>query len=171
MKSGKDVSDDNRAMLMAGRQLWSQTRKRTWEQDSFNALAARHASLLGGLFSETSVNCLRRIAENSSVPARMLEQLAVHPEASVREAVSDNPNTPLDTLWVLSTDECVDVRFAMAENHNLPLAVLSVLVEDENPYVACRASSTIERLIGGTLFEPAVWNKKKKDIAKERAAG
>jgi hypothetical protein len=98
------------------------------------------------LLSETSIPCLMRIAENPSVPPSMLEHLAMHPDARVREAVADNPNTPLDTLWLLVYDSCADVRYAMSENHNLPLSLLTALAEDENPYVASRARQTIYRI-------------------------
>lgn len=134
------------------RKHWNQTRKRGWEESTFASLAAKHADLFNGIFDETSVSCLRRIAENSSVPTRMLDQLSEHPSPLVREAVADNPNTPADVLWVLASDECMDIRYAMAENHNIPLAILWFLTEDQNPYVSCRATSTINRLIGGTLF-------------------
>jgi hypothetical protein len=110
------------------------------------------------LLTNTSVPYLTRIAENSSVPANMLETLATHPHAGVREAVADNINTPIDTLWILSLDECADIRYAMAENHNLPLAILDSLSQDLNPYVASRAQRTLDRLLGGLLvlgnFEP-----------------
>jgi hypothetical protein len=104
------------------------------------------------LLAETSVSCLTRIAENSSIPPSMLEQLALHSHPSVREAVADNINTPIDTLWVLSGDECADVRYAIAENHNVPLAILAALTYDENPYISSRAQSTINRLTGAQLI-------------------
>ena len=103
------------------------------------------------MLNETSVPCLTRIAENPSVPPTMLEQLALHPHASVREAVADNANTPLDTLWVLAGDHCADVRYAMAENHNTPELILSALCLDDNPYISSRAQSTINRIKGATL--------------------
>jgi hypothetical protein len=119
-------------------------------------------------FSETNIPCLTRIAENTSMPASMLEQLAQHYDPAVREAVADNLNTPIDTLWLLAADDSPDVRYAMAENHNVPLAILSFLTEDENPYVACRARNTLERLLGGALVTNKYWfadHGKSKDIA------
>jgi hypothetical protein len=103
------------------------------------------------------------------MPATMLEQLASHHDPSVREAVADNMNTPIDTLWVLAADECVDVRYAIAENHNIPIAVLSFLTEDENPYVACRARATLERLLGGALVQNRYWYVDRRE--EERATG
>lgn len=119
----------------------------------------------GALFSDTSINCLTRIAENISMPASMLEQLALHSDSSVREAVADNPNTPLDTMWLLARDESVDVRYAIAENHNVALAILTFLCEDENPYVACRARATMDRLWGCSILDRGYWRRS------ERAAG
>ena len=66
----------------------------------------KRAHCLDTLFLLTSIRCLTRIAENSSMPPGMLEQLSYHSDPTVREAVADNPNTPLDTLWVLVKDEC-----------------------------------------------------------------
>lgn len=91
------------------------------------------------------------------MPPSMLEQLALHSNPAVREAVADNINTPIDTLWLLAKDECVDVRYAIAENHNVPLAILSALMTDENPYVAHRAQMTFDRLTGGLVVQPGRW--------------
>jgi len=98
-----------------------------------------------------------RIAENSSMPASMLEELASHQDPAVREAVADNMNTPIDTLWLLAADESADVRYAIAENHNVPLAILSFLTDDDNPYVSCRARQTLERLLGGAIIQNRYW--------------
>jgi hypothetical protein len=161
MNSGKDFSKETDANDVRKRH-WNQSRKqRVWEEDRFAALAATHTTVLNGIFLDTSVSCLQRIAENSSVPARMLEQLATHPDPAIREAVADNVNTPVDTVLLLASDESCDVRYAMAENHNLPISVLSVLIEDENPYVACRARTTLDRIIGGTVCEPNFWVRRK----------
>jgi len=89
---------------------------------------------------------LERMATNRSTPVVVLERLAVHPMADVRAAVSDNENTPLYTIWALSKDADADVRYQLAENHNLPLALIRSLTNDENPYVACRAQQTYDRL-------------------------
>jgi hypothetical protein len=89
---------------------------------------------------------LERMATNPSTPVVVLERLAVHPMADVRAAVSDNENTPLYTIWALSKDADADVRYQLAENHNLPLALIRSMTNDENPYVACRAQQTYDRL-------------------------
>jgi hypothetical protein len=103
------------------------------------------------LLEQTSLPCLKRIAENTSIPPTMLEQLALHEDAAIREAVADNSNTPVDTLWVLAGDACDDVRYAMAENHNLPIAILTALACDDNPYVMSRAEVTLRRLAGAQI--------------------
>jgi hypothetical protein len=103
------------------------------------------------LLDQTSLPCLKRIAENTSIPPTMLEQLALHEDAAIREAVADNSNTPVDTLWVLAGDACDDVRYAMAENHNLPIAILTALACDDNPYVMSRAEMTLRRLAGAHI--------------------
>lgn len=125
---------------------------------------------MGEIFSQTTVSCLMRIAENSSMPAAMLDQLASHPDPSVREAVADNINTPVDTLWILAADESPDVRYALAENHNIPWAILSSLSEDQNPYVACRARATLERLSNcvGQLITNAWWDEPDENDGEER---
>lgn len=119
----------------------------------FSIHSPKRANCLDEIFSDTSISYLTRIAENSSMPASMLEQLAFHSNASVREAVADNSNTPMDALLTLVCDESSDVRYAMAENHNLPISLLTQLAEDENPYVSSRAKVTIERVYScGTVL-------------------
>jgi hypothetical protein len=89
---------------------------------------------------------LERMATDRTTPVVVLERLAAHPKADVRAAVSDNENTPLYTLWALSKDSDADVRYQIAENHNVPLTLLRSMTNDENPYVACRAQQTYDRL-------------------------
>jgi Leucine rich repeat variant len=118
-------------------------------KDRLAALSAfsqpKRLSLLE-LLDQTSVACLTRIAENTSMTPSFLEQLASHSDPEVREAVADNPSTPVDTLWLLAGDKCLDVRYALAENHNLPFEILQALCFDDNPYVAARAQTTILRV-------------------------
>jgi hypothetical protein len=89
---------------------------------------------------------LERMATDKNTPVVVLEKLSTHPIAQVRAAVSDNENTPLYTVWALSKDIDADVRYQLAENHNLPQSLIRSLTSDENPYVACRAQDTYERL-------------------------
>ena len=139
-------------------------RKHQREERSYSVDAAKRQDYLGAIFSDTSISCLTRIAENISMPASMLEQLALHNDASVREAVADNPNTPLDTMWLLARDESVDVRYAIAENHNVALAILTFLSEDENPYVACRARATMDRLWGCSVLDRGYWRRSERAV-------
>jgi hypothetical protein len=89
---------------------------------------------------------LEGMAVDPATPVVVLERLAVHPNADVRAAVAENENTPLYTVWALAKDADADVRYQLAENHNLPLALLRSMTNDENPYVACRAQKTYDRL-------------------------
>lgn len=99
-----------------------------------------------------SIVFLCRMAEDATLPLEILEKLAMHYSAEVREAVSDNPGLSTDILRLLAQDESVDVRYAIAENHNAPSNVLYELCEDDNPYVSHRAKKTIERLRRNCLF-------------------
>lgn len=88
---------------------------------------------------------LIRVAENANTSPDVLCDLALSNFADVRAAVADNQNTPPRALFLLAMDTDLDVRYSIAENHNAPPAVLQLLTQDENPYVACRASSTLKR--------------------------
>lgn len=90
---------------------------------------------------------LVRVAENANTPEDVLCDLALSQFSEVRAAVADNPNTPPRALFLLVMDADVDVRYSIAENHNAPAAVLQLLSQDENPYVACRAASTMKRAL------------------------
>ena len=92
------------------------------------------------------IKTLERMAVDQATSMMVLERLAVHPAAAVRAAVSDNQNTPLFTIWALAKDADAEVRYQLAENHNLPIALIRSLTRDENPYVACRAQQTYDRL-------------------------
>ena len=102
-----------------------------------------------------SEQVLVRVAENTNTPQDVLCDLALSEFADVRAAVADNPNTPPRALFLLAMDTDLDVRYSIAENHNAPPAVLQLLTQDENPYVGCRAASTLKRagdfpnLVGG----------------------
>lgn len=89
---------------------------------------------------------LELIAGNGNCPPSLLRKLAKHQSAQVRLAAAENSNTNLETLWQLVNDEDADVRFGLAENHRLPEPILRALSEDDNPYVACRAEKTLERI-------------------------
>jgi hypothetical protein len=105
---------------------------------------ARSASL-ARLSKSASEQVQIRVAENANTPPAVLCDLALSASADVRAAVADNENTPPRAIFLLAVDNDADVRYSIAENHNAPLAVLQLLLQDENPYIACRARSTMKR--------------------------
>jgi hypothetical protein len=112
-------------------------------------LVGRHIDVAFGqidILWKLDKRTLERMATDRSTPVVVLERLAVHPLSDVRAAVSENENTPLYTIWALSKDVDADVRYQLAENHCLPLTLIRSLTNDENPYVACRAQQTYDRL-------------------------
>jgi hypothetical protein len=84
-----------------------------------------------------------RVAENPATPLAILKKLAEDAHPGVRVGVSENKNTPGWLLNQLASDEDLDVLFDMAENPHLPESVLSKLSEHGNPYVSCKARSTL----------------------------
>jgi hypothetical protein len=90
---------------------------------------------------------LERIAGNPGTAAHTLDQLSVHQLEEVRLAVAENLNASIEALHRLSADPHADVRFRLAENHNIPQTILEILAADDNPYVACRAQTTLDRLV------------------------
>jgi hypothetical protein len=87
----------------------------------------------------------RRVAENARNPLSVAIELLRDVDVEVRIALTENqellPYIGLD----LTRDKSSDVRFALAENPNAPITVLEALTRDENPYVAARASQSLER--------------------------
>lgn len=116
------------------------------------------------LLENASLSCLVRIAENASMPPTILEQLALHVDPEVRQAIADNSSTPIDTLWSLAGDPSVDVRYSMSENHHLPIAILVALASDDNPYVACRARATLQRMEGAQVLSHGFEGRKRKNV-------
>lgn len=110
-------------------------------------------NILSGRYS---VRLLCSMADCQNLPPYMLEWLISHPSSEVRIAVSEHcGDLPSDILRLLLQDDSVDVRYAMAENHNMPLEVIDNLCDDENPYVACRAARTRERIVRQNQGEKA----------------
>ena len=72
------------------------------------------------------------IAQNTSTPEHILEQLALNPLKEVRCNVAQNPNTPVSTLEKLARDYCLEVLKAVARNPNTPGHILTTLVKDWN---------------------------------------
>lgn len=90
-------------------------------------------------------------AKSKNASPYELASLASHENFEVRLAVADNPNAPLSTLVKLSQDEHDDVRFRIAESYHVSPVILKKLQEDENPYVSCRAETTLARLANERL--------------------
>ena len=102
--------------------------------------------VLEALSRTASPTILELIAGNANCAPSLLKRLAKHESAQVRLAAAENKNTSLETLWQLVMDEDADVRFGLAEMHHVPELILRALSEDGNPYVACRAGKTLERV-------------------------
>jgi hypothetical protein len=90
----------------------------------------------------------RALAEHQDTHAVTLRILAEDENDDVRISVAENPNVPSAAMLKLAFDPSADVRYALAENARMPAWVLGTLCKDENPYVACRAQSTIDRCTG-----------------------
>lgn len=86
------------------------------------------------------------VAANENTASTTLQRLAQHWSHKVRAAVSENRYVPFEVLSLLSQDVHPEVRFAVAENPYVPKTMLVNLLNDENPFVACRADTTLKRL-------------------------
>ena len=115
--------------------------------DRIIATSAKTApDVLEALSRTANPMILELIAGNANCPASLLKRLTKHSSAQVRLAAAENNNTNIETLWQLINDEDADVRFGLAENHRMPEMLLKALSVDDNPYVACRATKTLERV-------------------------
>ena len=116
-------------------------------------LIAGSSQTLGEVLQELSTSpqvCVRRnVAENTAAPLSVLNFLLYDEDPEVRQSLSANPSVPKAFLRHLALDQSVDVRYALAENAHMPVEILTVLSRDENPYVAHRASRTLQRLSEG----------------------
>jgi hypothetical protein len=90
----------------------------------------------------------RRVAENARIPAALQFCLLQDRHVDVRLALAENPSIPFDLLQILAGDESAIVRYDIADNPHLPILILMLLVNDDNAYVACRARSTVEKILG-----------------------
>jgi hypothetical protein len=100
-------------------------------------------------YAESADHTLRRrVAENVRIPALLQIQLLQDRHVDVRLALAENPSVPLSLLQFLAGDESAIVRYDIADNPHLPIRILMLLVNDDNAYVAHRARSTVEKLLG-----------------------
>lgn len=88
----------------------------------------------------------RRIAENPHTPQQILCHLAKDLDPEVRIAAAQNNGLPRSYLMNMIEDECDDVRYALAADPLIPRDSLTRLTEDANPYVACRAATTLRNI-------------------------
>jgi hypothetical protein len=111
-------------------------------------MAASSASTPGPILAclavDDSPTIRKRVAENARSPADVLDLLASDSAPAVRVAVARNSATPPYLLRKLSIDESADVRLAIAANPDMPDAILLSLFLDPDPFVAERASKTLE---------------------------
>jgi hypothetical protein len=100
-----------------------------------------------------------RVAQNPASPPQLMLILLNDPAADVRVGLSENPKAPFFILQRLVIDEDIHVRYDMAENRHMPEILLRRLMDDDNPYVALRASRTVNALYPAQqelLFLPSV---------------
>ena len=103
-------------------------------------------------FLETLIS-LCEISGTQYSPVFVLLQFFDCCDTEVLIDIADNLKTSPEILNCLAQSTRDDVRFAMAENHNLSFNLLSILACDANPYVAARASRTIDRVKGTRIVE------------------
>lgn len=117
--------------------------------DEFKQLIAGHphtaSPILDIISAGASVRVLQRIAEHPHASPQLLSLLACNGSAEVRMAVCENVKTSLESLRLLATDRSDDVRYRLAETASTPIEVVKFLMDDDNPYVAARASKTLQR--------------------------
>lgn len=92
------------------------------------------------------ISRLCRLAADPETDATILRKLSRQPHSAVKESLLDNPNLPGEVLFDLASDKNPDIRYLVASTPYANGGILRMLQEDENPYVAARASETLERV-------------------------
>jgi hypothetical protein len=64
----------------------------------------------------------------------------------IKALLTECTSLPAEMFALLASGEDLDIKYGVAENYACPLHILARLAEDENPYVAHRASKTLNRL-------------------------
>ncbi|MFB2917310.1 hypothetical protein [Aerosakkonema funiforme] len=110
---------------------------------------------------------LYNAARNSLTPVHILEQLAKHPDETVRGVLLDNQNLPLKIRLELTRDPSVSVRCGLArknEYRETPIQVLEILANDESErvraLVAQNSDTPVEILV--KLANDSSWEVKDK---------
>ncbi len=86
------------------------------------------------------------VAQNKSVPLEILEELAKHPDSTVRDMVARKRKIPESLMITLATDEDESVRHALANNGKVTEKVLDILVKDSWQPVRERAAEKLQAL-------------------------
>lgn len=109
---------------------------------------------LGEVVKSGQRNALYTAARNPLTPAHILEQLAKHPDESVRRVLVDNQNLPASIRLELARDPSLSVRCELARKHphrQTPAQVLELLANDESEqvreYVAENSDTPAEVLV------------------------
>lgn len=115
------------------------------EQEQENAIARKLMSRrpnspygLAEVVKSGDKPALYNVARHSLTPIPILEQLAKHPDETVRCVLLENRNLPLQIRRELTRDPSVSVRSRLAyKHHNLetPVQVLEILALDESERV------------------------------------
>lgn len=97
-----------------------------------------------GLSERRDYQCLLEEAEDSSTPARRLEELYeigrdYEDGGHLLACVGENPNTPFQLLEALARHQCFGIRYSVARNPSTPVQLLEMLAEDVEPSVAYMA--------------------------------
>ncbi len=118
------------------------------ESERLCSLAASNphapAEVLELLANSQSGEVRRRVAENASTPAVVLDTL-MHDTVNVRAALASNPKA-IERVWSLATDKNPTVRLNLAMNPNLPDHVYQFLAKDLDRNVARTARRTMRKL-------------------------
>ncbi|MBD3561300.1 hypothetical protein H6S82_21005, partial [Planktothrix sp. FACHB-1355] len=115
------------------------------EQDQENAKAREFMSrrpnspfALAEVLKSGDRNALYNAARNFLTPVHILEQLAKHPDETVRSVLLDNQNLPLKIRLELTRDPSDSVRRGLAyksSHRETPVQVLEILANDESEKV------------------------------------
>jgi hypothetical protein len=87
----------------------------------------------------------RWVAQNKTVPLRILEVLAVDPEPAVRFAVAMKNKLTQELFVTLAKDPDSSVRQRIAYNKNVPKHILHQLTCDESEIVATAANEQLQQ--------------------------
>jgi hypothetical protein len=112
----------------------------------------RFEFLANGLISGEKVFVkAKQLIKKAVSPRFLLRRLSKTVKHHQKIEIADHINTSLEAHMLLANDEDADVRYALAENHNISRAVLNKLEGDSNPYVADRATKTLQRISANDL--------------------